>query len=234
MGYNLELNDRFDDVGQEGTIEVRFIREKGGVCLCAFYDNDWYYLPLANIKDKTSFNEMLKEFNREVGADVSSIKGTHINHVGKVNPHDTRIKNLKDIKISSASDADSLVWDGTTSSWKNTRVDYKHINTFTNAAVAAGVSSALDLSTLTANTLKYTISGTGIATITGISNATIGAEYVFYNANASGTNKLEIKNAVTIETPRGLDLQIEPQSIATFVAVSSTLIVCKSYSDNVT
>lgn len=233
MGYNLELTDNFNDVGQDGAIEIRFIREKGGVCLCAFYNDEWYYLPLAGIRDKTSFNEMLKEFNQEFGADVKNIKIGHSEHEGKSNPHNTRVRNLRDISLSSITDIDSLVWDSSVNSWKNTRIDYKHVNNLVNASISAGSSAALDLSTLTGNTLKYTVTGTGIGVILSISNATIGAEYTFYNAS-TGTNKLELKNGGTIETPRGLDLQIEPQSIATFIAVSSSLIVCKSYSDNVT
>ena len=254
---NVEGTNYFSDDGEDGILEVRYIREYG-LCICTKHEGKNYFFPMIAMEDKASFSNVFSDIVSDYDVKLKqAIKGLN-EHKEKNNGHDTKLFDLKDLERTFINvetvDSDGvgtgifykeevpfekynkLVYDDSLERFvakKSTHDHHMHVKAFD---IAGGSSQALDMSSATLkgyNSFIINVTGLGVYTITDVSNLTAFEKYTFTVKN--GSNNVVIKyNASSIRTPKQADVTLEEYSVITFWANSVAVMSCTSLSDNKT
>ena len=253
---NVEGTDYFSEDAEDGAIEIRYIREYG-VCICTKHEGKDYFFPMISMEDKSAFSNVFSDIVSDYDIKLKQIIKGLVEHKDKRNEHNTKLFDLKDLQRTFVdvetedSDGvgtgifykvaapfvkfDALQFDG--EKFIGKRPNHSNHMSVRSFSIAGGTTAGFDFADVNNtgyNTFNIDVTGLGVYTITGISNALAGEKYTFLVKGGSADNVVIKYDASSIRTPRQLDVLLEEYSTATFFAISSGTISCVSFSDNKT
>ena len=222
---------------RDGAIEVRYI-PGNGLCICACWDSQWYYLPMIGTQSTDSYENKIEDLTSKTSKLKKEFKNSIKTHERRRNPHGARLADLKDLQMDDTytlRDGTSIKYDLTENRFKIADLDNTVINKATPISKVVNTAAAWDYSLNSGQVFEINVTGSHANpnhTISSMGNARQYEHYTFINNSAVAGNEVRFTQGASIKCPKGVSLTLKQYDVVRFYALQTNVLLCLGHSDN--